>query len=144
MNDLRPGAIVHTYIAAINPPKHKYGLIAHIDPARDAATLFLIHSELPRLIQNDPTLAKGIARVLQAEHQFLEYDSWMRFGEPYTCQYSDLAAQVQRGERCICGFVSESLLRRLLALIPDCDDLPPKKQRLYCDSLATDPRLRAP
>lgn len=139
--DIRPGAIVLAYVASIYPPKDKFGLVADIDVGRDSIVLFLIHSELPKLIESVPALAKGVTKILRREHQFLDYDSWVRFGEPHACSHSALLQQIRDGERRFFGYASVSLIEQLLSLIPACDELPRKKQVRYCNALATDERI---
>jgi hypothetical protein len=142
--DLRAGAIVHTYIATIDPPKDKLGLIARIDQDRDSVHLFLIHTELPKFIQEQPKLIKGVTKIDKDEHSFLDYDSWLRFGEIHACQYSTLLRQIREKERCFLGYVSERLLKHLIGLIPKCPELSPNRQRAYCSALSSDPRLIQP
>jgi hypothetical protein len=133
--DLRPGAIVCAYIATITPPKDKFGLIAHIDIERDSAALFLIHSELPKFIQSQPELVKGVTKIDKLSHPFLNYDSWIRFGDVHACSYSNLVRQAGDNPRLFCGYASNALLERLLSLIPESPELSPRRQAKYCDSL---------
>jgi hypothetical protein len=134
--DIRPGAIVCTYISTINPPKDKLGLIAHIEPDRDSVALFLIHSELPKFIQNNAKLIAGVTSIARQDHAFLDHDSWLRFGDVHSCRYSELLRQIAAKERCFCGYASTELLERLIKLIPLAPDLPPKKQKRYCETLS--------
>jgi hypothetical protein len=133
--DLRPGAIVYTYIATITPPKEKFGLVAHIDIERDSAALFLIHTELPKFVQSQPDLVKGVTKIDKLNHPFLDYDSWIRFGDVHACPYSNLVRQAHSNSRFFCGYASNALLERLLKLIPESPELSPRWQNRYCDSL---------
>jgi hypothetical protein len=136
--DVRPGAIVCTHISTINPPKKKFGLIAHIDVQRDSVVLLLIHSVLPEFIKNSSTLIKGVTKIPKADHQkFLKYDSWLRFGEPHACSYASLVAQVGFDQGCFCGYATDALLKQLMELIPKCPELSARWQGRYCDALAS-------
>lgn len=124
------------YIATITPPKEKFGLIAHIDSEKDSAALFLIHSELPKFIQSQPELIKGVTKIEKADgHDFLDYDSWLRFGDVHACRYSEIVRQVTKNPRKFCGYASSQLGVRLLTLIRDCPELSPRWQERYCTAL---------
>lgn len=135
--DLRPGAIVYTYIPTIDPPKKKYSVVAHLDTERDSAALFLIHTELPKFIQQSGVLIKGVTRIDQAAHTFLKYDSWLRFGEVHARSYSELVHEVGSDPECFRGYASDALIKRLLELIPACPELSQKWQVRYCTSLSS-------
>jgi hypothetical protein len=134
IQDIRPGAIVHTYIATIPTPKNKFGLISHID--RDSVVLFLVHSELPKFIQDSPALMTGVAKIHVADHpSFLNKDSWIRFGDPHAVRFTELARQIHAGERCLCGYGSERLITRLVRDVPGSKELAPIWQKRFCNDL---------
>lgn len=124
-----------TYIASINPPKDKFGVVALIDAEKDSVILFLIHTELPKFIQSEPELLKGITRIDRENHPFLDYDSWLRFGEPHSCRYSEVTRAISKDARRFHGYISGALLARLLELIPRCSELSKRWQDRYCGAL---------
>jgi hypothetical protein len=133
--DLRPGAIVWTYIVTIDPPKEKFGVVAYIDPDRDSLVLFLVHTELPKFVQSQPELLTGITKIDRANHTFLDYDSWLRFGDPHACNYSEVARAISKGSAKSMGYISAELLARLIELIPKSSELSPRWQGRYCSAL---------
>lgn len=110
-------------------------MIAHVDSERDSAVLFLIHTELPKFIQDSSTLIKGVTKIEKADHGFLRYDSWIRFGEVHARPYKELRRQADEDVNCFCGYGSNALLARLIALIPHSPEIPPRWQQRYCEAL---------
>lgn len=73
-----PGRLLHLFCAFTNPPKHKFVVVAAVDPE---LILFVINSKIDEWLKARPDLRDRQVTIQQRDHSFLERDSYLNCTE---------------------------------------------------------------
>lgn len=74
---IKPGSILHLFCDFIINPDNKFVVVAHIDLDDDFLLVFLINSNIPAFIANDPIRAACQIDLLRSKYKFLDHDSYL-------------------------------------------------------------------
>jgi hypothetical protein len=118
---LRTGDVVHVYVQSLRNPKHKYCVLACMEPK---PLLFLINSELTEYKKTRPDLMAGQLEIDAAAHAFLNYDSWLDCTELHGYPLDQLQVEYCRDPRIVVGRLSEVLTMRVIEVVKRSMTLP--------------------
>lgn len=111
---LRTGDVVHVYVQSLRNPKHKYCVLACMEPK---PLLFLINSEVTEYKKTRPDLMVGQLEIDAASHAFLNYDSWIDCTELHGYPLGQLEAEYNRDPKIVVGRLSEVLSARVIEAV---------------------------
>lgn len=108
------GDILHLYVQSLRNPKHKYCLLACIEPR---PLLLLINSEVTEYKKSRPELMAGQLEIDCASHSFLRYDSWLDCTETHGYGREELDAECGADPKIIVGHISARLQTRVVEVV---------------------------
>lgn len=108
------GAIVHVYVQSLRNPKHKYCVLACLEPR---ALLLLVNSEITEFKQQQPDLLAGQVEIDCASHACLRYDSWLDCTESHSYETQQLVREYDANAGIVVGRLSDLLRRRVIEVV---------------------------
>jgi hypothetical protein len=118
---LRTGDVVHVYVQSLRNPKHKFCVLACMEPK---PLLFLINSEVTEYKKTRPDLMAGQLEIDAAGHAFLNYDSWLDCTELHGYPLDQLEAEYNKDPKIVVGRLSEVLTARVIEVVKRSVTLP--------------------
>lgn len=118
--------VYHLWLEAMRPEaKYKFVVIAHVEDSY--ALGFVINSRVNDFYANKPELAPCHVAISQADHPFLEHDSFVDCTEVFTVPSVNLSADAKRGG------LSEASQAAVLRGVEVCPVLRTKHKKLIVD-----------
>jgi len=118
---LRTGDVVHVYVQSLRNPKHKFCVLACMEPK---PLLFLINSEVTEYKKTRPDLMAGQLEIDAAGHAFLNYDSWLDCTELHGYPLDQLEAEYHRDPKIVVGRLSEVMTASVIEVVKRSVTLP--------------------
>lgn len=118
---IKAGAVVRLLCDFTTPQKHKYLMIACVEPLQ----VFIINSEIPEFIQRNPHLLADQVDIPQADHPFLKHDSILNCIEAHRAfNLSHLKDKlIANFSEVYKGTLKEYLLRNILDVVERSENL---------------------
>ena len=111
---LKAGCVVKVFAAHITPPHNKYYVIVSLEPL---VLGVFINSEVNAYIKRRPALLNAQVKVLQIEHGFLTYDSWLDCSDVHTFTRQYLDREVRTNPSALLGVLSASAQADMLRVV---------------------------
>jgi hypothetical protein len=113
---IQPGRVIDVFAAHITPPHRKYYVITCLEPL---VLGFFINSEINQYVQKRPRLLAAQIPVLQTEHGFLSYDSWLDCSDVHTFTLAYLEREIRTNPAASLGHLSAIATEQMLAAVRD-------------------------
>lgn len=122
---LRPGAVIYMNCPFTTPEKNKYLLVAACEP--DFLVL-VINSEINQFIQRNPELLVCQVDVPQADHPFLDHDSFVNCVETHAAfNMNDVKAQIVANyTHHFRGRLQDYCIRNVIAAVEEAPTMEPR------------------
>lgn len=111
---LKAGCVVKVFAAHITPPHSKYYVVVSLEPL---ILGFFINSEVNAYIKRRRQLLDAQVKLLQAEHKFLAYDSWLDCSDVHTFTRQYLDREVRTNPPALLGVLSAAAQAEMLRVV---------------------------
>ena len=119
---LKPGAILYRHCEFTKPPKSKFLLVLQV---QSETLVFVINSAINSFLESKKPLREAQISIDQANHTFLDYDSYINCTEIECLDTAILVEEIMQNMDQIKGCITEGLKAKVIATIDDSFTLSP-------------------